>query len=75
MLVAVLVAKVTMNLAVFPTRQSIGVCLGVLIVDGIVIVVMLVAQLLVLRGVSPVALISPILIVCHRRNGNAKGQS
>jgi uracil phosphoribosyltransferase len=75
MLVAVLVAKVTMNLAVLPTRQPIGVCLGVLIAEGIVIVVMLVAQLLMLRGLLPVALIPPILIVGHRRNANAKRQS
>ena len=74
-LVAVLVAKVTMNLPVFPARQSIGVRVGMFIVESIVIVMMVVAQLLVLRGVSPVALIPPILIVGHRRNGNAKRKS
>ena len=75
MLVAVLVAKVTMNLTVFPTRQPIGVGVSMLIAESIVIIVMLVAQLLMLRGVLPVALIPPILIVGHRRNGNAKRQS
>jgi len=48
-LVAVLVAKVTMNLPVFPARQSIGVRVGMFIVESIVIVMMVVAQLLVLR--------------------------
>jgi uncharacterized phage infection (PIP) family protein YhgE len=46
-----------------------------LILEGVVVVVMLVAQLLVLRGVPPVALVPPILIVGHCWNGDAKGQS
>ena len=72
-LVAVLMAKVTMKLTMFAARQPVGVRLGMLILEGIVIVVMLVAQLLVLRGMSPVALIPPVLIVGHCWNGNANG--
>lgn len=38
MLVAVLVAKVTMKTTVIPTRQSVGVRLGMFVVDGIMTV-------------------------------------
>ena len=45
-----------MKLTMFAARQPVGVRLGMLILEGIVVVVMLVAQLLVLPGVSHYAL-------------------
>ena len=71
MLVTVLVTKVPMKLAVFEARQSICVRIGMFIAESIMVVVMLVVQLLVLLGMLPVALITPILIVGHRRYGNS----
>jgi hypothetical protein len=53
MLVAVLVAKVAMKLAVLATRQPVGVSLVMFVVDGIVTVMVFVAQLLMLIAMLP----------------------
>jgi hypothetical protein len=72
--VAVLMAKVTVKPAVIPTRQPVGVRLVVLLVDGIVAVMVFVAQLLVLITMLPVPLIPPILILGHRGHRETEGQ-
>ena len=74
MLVAVLVAKVTMKPTVIPTRQPVGVRLGMFVVDGIMAVMVFVAQLLVLIAMLPVPLIPPILILGHCGHRETEGQ-
>lgn len=74
MLVAVLVAKITMKPTVIPTRQPVGVRLGMFVVDGIMAVMVFVAQLLVLIAMLPVPLIPPILSLGHCGNRETDGQ-
>lgn len=69
-----LVAKVAMQLAVLPTRKPIRMGLVVLFPEGIVIVVVFVADLLMLGGMLPVPLILRITVVCECGNGETEGQ-
>jgi len=71
---AMLVAKVTMKPTVIPTGQPVGVRFGMFVVDGIMAVMVFVAQLLVLIAMLPVPLIPPILILGYCGDRETEGQ-